>query len=189
MSSRYYYDDADKVMRPASEQLLRDLTRCDTGEGVRVSYLSRGRYHWDGSRGIYNRSSFYPLYANGYLDEDVRLDSAPVRVTEAGRQLAAKLEEQEAAKRRPKRKPDAESPAALRALAALAEFDGPVLPYSGDPRGVWRLGSRDGYGAREETFYALRDAGYVDIIPGDFLARRLVVTDAGRERLARRRQG
>ncbi|MFH8805271.1 hypothetical protein ACH4F6_37980 [Streptomyces sp. NPDC017936] len=181
-----YYDDGDKVMRPASERLLRDLARCDRGEGVKVRYLSRGRYYWDGSRGVYNRSSFLPLYAHGLVDDGGN-DSAPVRVTEAGRRRAAELEEQVAQKRRPKTKPSAESPAALRALAALAEFDGPVLPHSGVPRGVWRLGSRDGYAARRATFYALAEAGYVEIIPGDFMARRLAVTDAGRERLARRR--
>ncbi|MFD8226875.1 hypothetical protein ACFV16_22190 [Streptomyces massasporeus] len=185
-----YYDDEDKVMRPASERLLVDLARCDTGEGVRVRYLSRGRYYWDGMRGTsYNRASFRPLYANGFVDDDGNEWNrhGPVRVTEAGRQRAKELEARDAVKRRPAAKPNAESPSALRALAALAEFDEPVLPYSGEPRGVWRLGSRDGFGAREATFYALRDAGYVNIIPGDFLARRLVITDAGRERLARLR--
>jgi hypothetical protein len=186
VSSRYY-DEDEEVMRPASERLLVDLARCDTGEGVRVRYLSRGRYYWDGMRGApYNRASFTPLYANDLLGGWDGQDG-PVKVTEAGRKLAAELEKKEAAKRRPVAKPSAESPAAMRALAALAEFDGPVLPYSGDPRGVWRLGGRDGYAAREATFYALRDAGYVDIIRGDFLSRRLAITDAGRERLARRR--
>jgi hypothetical protein len=186
VSSRYY-DEDEKVMRPASERLLRDLARCDAGDGVHVRYLSRGRYYWDGMRGTsYNRASFRPLYANGFVD-DGGDDTAPVKVTEAGRLRAEELEARDAAKRRPAAKPSAESPSALRALAALAEFDGPVLPYSGEPRGVWRLGSRDGFGAREATFYALRDAGYVDVIPGDFMARRLVITDAGRERLARRR--
>lgn len=174
-------------MRPSSERLLRDLARCDTGEGVRVRYHSRGRYTWDGSRGIYNRSSFYPLYANDLVDDGGN-DSAPVRVTDAGRELAAQLEEKDAAKRRPKTKPNAESPSALRALAALAEFDGPVLPHSGNPRGVWHLGSRDGYAAKELTFYALAKAGYAEITPGDFMARRIVITDVGRERLARRRR-
>lgn len=187
MTRHDFYDESERIVRPASERLLRDLARCDKGEGVRVRYLSRGRYHWDGSHGVYNRSSFYPLYA-GDLVDDGGNDSAPVRVTEAGRRLVAELEERDAAKQRPKAKPHAESPSALRALAALAEFDGPVLPYSGDPRGVWRLGSRDGYGAREATFYALRDAGYVAITPGDFMARRLAVTDAGRARLARVRR-
>lgn len=180
-----YYDEEERTMRPASERLLRDLARCDTGDGVRVRYLSRGRYYWDGSRGVYNRASFRPLYAGGLVDDGGN-DSAPVRVTEAGRAYVAKLVEREAQKR-PKAKPNAESPSAQRALAALAEFDGPVLPYSGDVRGTWRLGRRDGFGARETTFYALRDAGYVDITPGDFMARRLVITDAGRARLARRR--
>ena len=182
-----YYSDEERVMRPASKRLLRDLARCDSGEGVRVRYLSRGRYYWDGMRGApYNRASFYPLYAGGLVDDGGN-DAAPVRVTEAGRRLAAELEARDAAKRRPPVKPNAESPAALQALAALAEFDGPVLPYSGEPWGVWRLGSRDGFGAKEATFYALRDAGYVDILRGDFLSRRLVITDAGRERLAHRR--
>lgn len=184
-----YYEPEERVMSPASERLLVDLARCDTGEGVRVRYLSRGRYYWDGMRGApYNRASFRPLYAND-LVEDGGNDAAPVRVTEAGRKRAAKLEEKAAAKRRPKRKPSTESPSALRALAALAEFTEPVLPHSGDPRGVWRLGSRDGFAARELTFYALADAGYAEILPGDFLARRIVITDAGRERLARRRRG
>lgn len=181
-----YYDDEDRVMRPASERLLRDLARCDTGEGVRVRYLSRGRYYWDGSRGVYNRSSFRPLYANGLVDDGGN-DSAPVHVTEAGRERAAELEEQETKRRRLKKGADAESPSALRALAALAEFTEPVLPYKGNPRGIWRLGSRDGYAAREETFYALADAGYAAILRGDFLARRIAITDVGRDRLARRR--
>lgn len=181
-----YYDDEDRVMRPSSERLLVDLARCDQGDGVRVRYLSRGRYYWDGMRGTaYNRASFLPLYANEYVDDGGN-DSAPVKVTEAGRRLAAELEARGAAKRRPKTKPNAESPSALRALAALAEFDEPVLPYSGEPRGVWRLGSRDGFGARVETFGALVDAGYAATIRGDFMAQRIVITDAGRERLARR---
>jgi hypothetical protein len=182
-----FWDDAEKVMKPASERLLRDLARCNTGDGVRVRYLSRGRYYWDGSRGAYNRSSFYPLYANDLVD-DGGSDAAPVKVTEAGRKLAVELEKRDAQRRRPKTKPSAESPSALRALAALAEFDGPVLPHSGDPRGVWRLGSRDGFAARESTFHALADAGYAAIIPGDFLARRIVITDAGRKRLTRNRR-
>lgn len=177
-----YYDEEDRVMRPSSERLLRDLARFDKGEGVRVRYWSRGRYSWDGTTAVYNRASFRPLYANGLVD-DGGDDAAPVRVTEAGRRLAAELGEREAAKRRPKAKPNAESPSALRALAALAEFDGPVLPYSGDPRGTWRLGSRDGYAAREVTFYALAEAGYAAILRGDFLSRRIAITDAGRERL------
>lgn len=181
-----YYDDVDKTMRPASERLLRDLARCDKGDGVRVRYLSRGRYYWDGSHGVYNRASFHPLYANKLVDDGGN-DAAPVRVTEAGRKLATELEERDAQKRRPETKPNAESPSALRALAALSEFDGPVLPYSGDPRGVWRIGGRDGYAARELTFYALRDAGYAEIIRGDFMTWRIAITDAGRERLARRR--
>lgn len=177
-----YYDDEERVMSPASERLLVDLAWCDTGEGVRVRYLRAGRYHWDGSRAAYNRLSFTPLYANGLVDDGGN-DAAPVRVTEAGRERAAELEKQAAAKRRPKTKPSAESPSALKALAALAEFTEPVLPHSGNPRGVWRLGSRDGYAARETTFYALVDAGYAATIRGDFLARRIVITDAGRERL------
>lgn len=186
-----YYDDQDKVMKPASERLLVDLARCDTGEGVHVRYLSRGRYHWDGMRGApYNRASFLPLYANGLIDDDGSewQWNGPVRVTDAGRDRAAMLEDQAAAKRRPKTKPSAESPSALRALAALAEFTEPVRPHSGDPRGVWRLGSRDGYAAKEATFYALVNAGYAATIRGDFLAVRIVITDAGRERLARRRR-
>lgn len=182
-----YWDESEKVMAPASERLLRDLARCDTGDGVRVRYLSRGRYYWDGMRGApYNRASFHPLYANGLVDDGGN-DAAPVKVTEAGRRRAAELEEREAQRRRPRTKPNAESPSALRALAALAEFTEPVLPYSGTPRGVWRIGRRDGFAAREATFNALADAGYAAIIRGDFVSRRIVITDAGRERLARRR--
>ncbi|MGW2213233.1 hypothetical protein [Streptomyces sp. NPDC001781] len=179
-----YWSDEEKVISPASERLLIDLARCDTGEGVRVRYLSRGRYHWDGMRGApYNRASFRPLYANDLVDDGGN-DAAPVKVTEAGRKRAAELEERAAAKgQRPKWKPDAESPSALRALAALAEFTEPVLPYSGNPRGVWHLGARDGFAARELTFCALADAGYAEIIPGDYMARRIVITAAGRERL------
>lgn len=185
-----YYDDGPREMTPASERLLLALSCSDKGDGVNILYLSRGRYHWDGPHGApFNRQTFQPLYDHGLVQGWDRYDSdGPARLTEAGREYAARLAAQEAEKRARRRKaPDAESPAALRALAALAEFDGPVTPYSGDVRGIWRLGSRDGYGAKEVTFYALRDAGYVEIIPGDFLARRLAVTDAGRARLARRR--
>jgi hypothetical protein len=181
-----YFSDEEKTVRPASERLLRDLARCDNGDGVRVQYLSRGRYQWDGSRAVYNRSSFWPLYAADLVDDGGN-DAAPVKVTKAGRRYVAELEQREAQKTRPRTKPNAESPSALRALAALARFDGPVLPHSGFPRGIWRLGSRDGFGARETTFHALVDAGYARIIPGDFMARRIVITEAGRERLARRR--
>lgn len=180
------YTEQERKMTPAAERLLLALHRSDKGEGVRVRYLSRGRYHWDGPHGAaFNRASFRPLYAHGLVD-DSGSESTPLRLTDAGRERAKELHALDTERRnRPRKKPDAESPAAQRALAALAKFDGPTRPHSGQPRGIWHLGSRDGFAARELTFYALVKAGYAAITRGDFLAVSIAITDAGRERLKR----
>ncbi|MFF4246251.1 hypothetical protein ACFYY2_17535 [Streptomyces sp. NPDC001822] len=169
-------------LSPASEKLLRALARADKGDGVNVSYLSRGRYHWGSSSAAYNRASFYPLFdANLLTGWDGEND--PVRVTEAGRQLLTELDA--AAKpKREKQPPNPESPAALRALRAIAALPQPVRPHSGARRGLWALGSRNGHGTTELLIYAMERAGYVRIIHGAHLSTAIEITDAGRARIA-----
>lgn len=172
------------ALTPASEKLLREIARQDARGGTTVKYLSRGRYHLVPGSGVYNRATFRPLFANGLVAGwDERDDDGPIRLTDAGRGLVAELDGQQTAKK-PRPKVNAESPSAIRALRALAELPQPVLPYTGARRGVWALGRRDGYSANELTFCALEDAGYVRILRGAHLSRRLEITDAGRQRLA-----
>lgn len=175
-------------LSPASQKLLREIARHDKGDGVAVRYAGRGRWHLDRSTASYNRATYWPLFerdlVTGWDEHD---DDVPLRLTGAGRALAAELDTQAEAQQAVKKarpKPAAESPSALRALRALAELPQPVRPHGGARRGVWHLGSRDGYSARELTFCALEKAGYVRLIHGAHLSVLIEITNAGRERLA-----
>ena len=172
-------------LSPASQKLLREIANRDkTGNGIAVGYLSRGRYTIGSSSGAFNRGTFRPLFEYdlvvGWDEHD---EDGLLRLTDAGRTLAAELAAQQKAKT-PHPKADPESPAALKALRALAELPQPVRPHSGHRRGIWALGSRDGYSARELTFNALEKAGYVRLTHGAHLSTLIEITDAGRQRLA-----
>jgi DNA-binding PadR family transcriptional regulator len=177
-------------LSPASQLLLRELAQRDQGDGVAVKYGSRGRWYLAGQVGSknFNTRTFPPLYdaglATGWDESD---DDGPMRITEAGRKLAAELEAQatsrEAAKKaRPKT--SADGPAALRLLSEIAQCDEPAWIYFDSRyRRFQRLNSRDGYQATVDTWRALEKAGYirterVSSIGGN----RVSITDAGRKR-------
>ena len=178
-------------LSPASQNLLRELARRDNGNGIAVRYASRGRWYLDGvdSSKLFNRRSFAPLYENdlavGWDEYD---DDGPMRITEAGRKLAAELEEQAKAQRLAKEarsKPNPDGPAALRLLREIAKYDEPALVYAdGSNRRAWQLGARDGYSASIDTWSALRAAGRIHIEYSFAGGKRVSITDAGRERLA-----
>ncbi|TXS16059.1 hypothetical protein EAO71_35120 [Streptomyces sp. ms191] len=109
-------------------------------------------------------------------------DDGPIRATDSGRKLIADLDTNTKPKRT-KKPASAETPSALAALRALAALPQPVQPHSGHRRGIWSLGARNGYSARQTTFYALADAGYVKVHHGPHLSTRLEVTATGRRRL------
>ncbi|MBQ1118570.1 hypothetical protein, partial [Streptomyces sp. C3-3] len=148
-------------LKPASEKLLREIAKYDTGAGVRFHSGAAGRYIHPNTLAAYNARTFYPLTGRGYVTDDEN-DSAPVRVTEAGWRLLAHLDATAKPKRK-KKPPNPESPAALKLLSALAKHTEPVLIHSGQSRSVWRLGSRDGFSARTDTYLAVVDAGYAEI--------------------------
>ncbi|MBQ1118573.1 hypothetical protein, partial [Streptomyces sp. C3-3] len=56
--------------------------------------------------------------------------------------------------------------------------------HSGQSRSVWRLGSRDGFSARTDTYLAVVDAGYAEITHSFAGGQRITITDAGRNRVA-----
>ncbi|MBT2429408.1 hypothetical protein J7F02_28280 [Streptomyces sp. ISL-112] len=165
---------------PASEKLLREIAKYDTGAGVRFYSGPAGRYIHPNTLAAYNARTFYPLTGRGYVTDDEN-DSAPMRITEAGRQLLAHLDAAAKPKRK-KKPPNPESPAALKLLRALAEHTDPVLIHSGQPRGVWHLGSRDGFSARDSTYFAVATAGYAEITYSFAGGRHIAITDAGRQR-------
>lgn len=173
--------DQQPALKPATEKLLREIAKYDTGAGVLFRPAACGRYAHPNTLTTYNGRTFYPLTGRGLVTDDG--DSAPVRITDAGRQLLADLDAV-AKPKREKRKPSAESPAALKLLRALAEQPARVLIYSGRPRTIWHLGSSDGLSARAETFLAIASAGYAEIAYEFAGGRRITITAAGRGRIA-----
>jgi len=170
-------------LSPASQKLLREIAKYDTGNGVQFGHEPRNRYSHPNTLSVYNIRTFYPLTGQGLVDDGGN-DSAPVRITEAGRKAAAELESQQAAKKaRPT--PSAEGQAARRLLREIAKHDKPTLIYS-DSRGprVWRLGRHDGYCAAVDTWTALRRAGLIHVEQSFAGGQRVSITDAGRQRLA-----
>ncbi|MFF2411834.1 hypothetical protein [Streptomyces sp. NPDC058092] len=171
------------ALTPTAEKLLREIARCDKGAGVRFRYAGRGRYSHPNTLAAYNQGTFRPLYKHGLVDDGGN-DEAPVRITDAGRQLLAELDAAAAAKpKREKKPPNPESPAAIRALRVIAALPQPVRPYGGARRGLWAFGSHDGHGTTELLVYAMEKAGYVRIIHGPHLSTLIEITDAGRARL------
>ena len=147
-------------LSPASQKLLLAIAKYDKGAGVQFRYAGRGRFSHPNTLAAYNQGTFRPLYRARLVDDGGN-DSAPVRVTEAGRTLAAELEaqatEQQAAKKaRPK--PSADGPTALRLLREIAKQEKPTPIYNDGGRRVWSLG-RDGRRASIDTWMALQKAG------------------------------
>ena len=174
-------------LSPASQKLLREIAKYDKGHGVLFGYAGRGRYSHPNTLAAYNGGTFRPLYRHGLVDDGGN-DSAPVRVTDAGRKLAAELEEQAAAQAAAKKarpKPSADGTAARRLLREIAKNAEPVLIYSDSrQRRMWSLGSHDGYRASADTWLALSGADLIHIEYGFAGGKRVSVTDAGRKRLA-----
>lgn len=170
-------------LSPASQKLLREIAKYDKGAGVLFRYAGRGRFAHPNTLADYNQRTFWPLSQAKLIDYDH--EDAPVRITEAGRELATELDAQQAAKK-PRTKVSADGPAALRLLAEIAKYDKPTSIYFDSRyRRFQRLGGHDGYRATVDTWVALEKAGYirterVSSIGGS----RASITDAGRARLA-----
>jgi hypothetical protein len=171
-------------LSPASQKLLREIAKYDTGAGVQFRYAGRGRFTHPNTLAAYNQGTFRPLYRHQLVDDGGN-DSAPVRVTEAGRKLAAELEAQRPEKK-PRQKVNPDGPAALRLLAEIAKHDKPTSVYFDSRyRRFQRVGSHTGYRATVDTWVALVKAGYIRTERVSSIGgHRVTVTDAGRERLA-----
>ncbi|MFF9309971.1 hypothetical protein ACF1BS_03580 [Streptomyces sp. NPDC014748] len=176
-------------LSPASQKLLREIAKYDTGAGVLFQHESRSRYSHPHTRSVYNRRTFFPLTGQGLVDDGGN-DEAPVRVTEAGRKLAAELEEQAKAdqdRRKARPKPSADGATALRLLQEIAKHEGSLI-YDDGRRRVWRVASRDGHRASIGIWVALEKAGYIRTDRVSSIGGQSVtVTDAGRQRLAGKR--
>ncbi|WP_328336802.1 hypothetical protein [Streptomyces violaceus] len=180
-------------LSPAAQTLLRELARRDKGDGVAVRYSGRGRWYLDGvSTGLhFNTRTFPALYDAGLaVGWDEYDDDGPMRITEAGRKLAAELEEQAKAQHAAKlarSKPNPDGVTALRLLREIAKHDEPARIHDDGRRRVWRLGSHDGYSASVDTWVALAKAGRIRVDRVSSIGgHEVAVTDAGRERLAAR---
>jgi hypothetical protein len=174
-------------LSPASQKLLRELAHRDKGTGVAVRYASRGRWYLDGpsSSDLFNTRTFPALYDAGLaVGWDEHDDDGPMRITEAGRKLAAELDAKTAAQEAAKKarpKPSADGATAMRLLREIAKHEEPVLVYDDGRRRVWRLGSHDGYSASIDTWTALAKADRIRIErAGSIGGQRVSVTDAGR---------
>lgn len=168
---------------PASEKLLRAISRNERFGGANVTYLSRGRYTLGSTGRAYNRNTFQPLFEHCLAEGWDEYGGGPIRLTDAGREWLATADAT-AKPKREKKPPNPESPSAIRALRALAALPQPVRPYGGARRGVWNLGSRDGHGVTERLVYGMEKAGYVRMIHGAHLSTLIEITDAGRARAA-----
>ena len=177
------------TLSPASQKLLRELDRRDKGDGIAVRYSGRGRWSLDGGSAAFNRASFSPLLEAGLVTGwDEYDDDGPMRITDAGRTLAADLEHQAAAKAAAKKdraKTNPDGPTARRLLREIAKRGPSALVY-GDMRRrrVWHLDAHDGYSASADTWLALSGASYIHIEYGFAGGKRVSVTDAGRKRIA-----
>ncbi|MFK0288267.1 hypothetical protein ACIQVL_48520 [Streptomyces sp. NPDC090499] len=175
-------------LSPGSQKLLREIAKYDKGNGVQFRYAGRGRHSHPNTLACYNAATFRPLYREGLVDDGGN-DSAPVRVTEAGRKLAAELNEQAKAREAAKKarpKPSADGPAARRLLREIAKHD-KSLVYDDGLRRVWRVASHDGHRASIDTWMALAKASLIRIDRVSSIGgNRVTVTAAGRERLEER---
>ncbi len=173
-------------LSPASQKLLREIAKYDTGAGVRFRHAPRARYSHPVTLSVYNARTFYPLTGRGLVDDGGN-DEAPVRITEAGRKLAAELDEQAKAQQAAKKVrpgPSAEGATALRLLREIAKHDQSLI-YDDGLRRVWRVASRDGHRASIGIWLALEKAGYIRTERVSSIGgHRVSVTDAGHQRLA-----
>ncbi|MFJ2259502.1 hypothetical protein ACIOKD_14370 [Streptomyces sp. NPDC087844] len=173
-------------LSPASQKLLREIAEHDRGAGVLFQHAARARYIHPHTLSAYNLRTFYPLTGRGLVD-DGGSDHTPVRVTEAGRKLAAELAEQRKAQQAAKKArpaPSSEGATAQRLLREIAQRDGSLI-YDDGLRRVWRVASHDGHRASIGIWVALEKAGYIHTERmGSIGGQRVSVTDAGRARLA-----
>ncbi|MCI3277577.1 hypothetical protein [Streptomyces cylindrosporus] len=169
------------TLPPASQKLLREIAKYDTGNGVLFRYASRGRFSHPNTLSCYNARTFWPLSKAKLIDYEN--EDAPVRITDAGRQALAELDAQQAEKKtRPK--PSANGATALRLLREIAKYDEPPMVYDDGLRRVWRVASRDGHRASIGIWVALEKAGYIRTTRvSNIGGHRVTVTDAGRQRL------
>lgn len=171
---------------PASQKLLREIAKYDTGAGIRFRHAARARYSHPNTLSVYNARTFYPLTGRGLLDDGDN-DEAPVRITEAGRKLAAELDAQHKAQqaaRKTRPKPSAEGATAMRLLREIAKHDQSLVHDDGLRR-VWRVASHDGHRASIGIWVALEKAGYIRTERAASIGgNRVTVTDAGHKRLA-----
>ena len=179
-------------LSPASQKLLREIADRDKGEGVRIQYSGRDRWYLAGvsTQGLYSTRLFPDLCAAGLAAGWDEYGERPLRITEAGRKLAAELEERskaEQAAKRARSKPSAEGVTALRLLREIARHEEPAEVYDDGLRKVWRVGSRDGHRASIGIWVALEKAGYIRTERVSSIGgHRVTVTAAGRKRLERR---
>lgn len=178
-------------LSPASQKLLCELASRDKGEGVRVQYSGRDRWYLAGvsTQGLYSTRNFPALCAAGLAVGWDEYGENPIRITEAGRKLAAELEEQakaEQARKKSRPKPSADGVTALRLLREIAKHDGALVYDDGLGR-VWRVASRDGHRALIGIWVALEKAGYIRTERVSSIGgKRVTVTDAGRKQLEKR---
>lgn len=174
---------------PAAQRLLRELARRDTGDGVRACYSGRDRWHLAGTStdGLYNTRNFPALCSAGLATGWDEYGESPVRITEAGRKLAAELDEQAVAQQAAKKSrpsPSADGATARRLLREIASHDQPVTIHDDGLRRVWRVGSHDGHQASIGIWVALEKAGYIRTERVSSIGgHRVTVTAAGHERL------
>lgn len=171
------------TLSPASQKLLREIAKYDTGAGVQFRYASRGRFSHPNTLSCYNARTFWPLSKAKLIDYDN--EDAPVRITEAGRKALAEIDAQQAEKK-PRPKTNPHGPAALRLLREIAKYDEPAWIYFDSQYSRFqRVGGRDGYRATVDTWVALERAGLIRTQRVSSIGgQRATVTDAGRQRLA-----
>jgi hypothetical protein len=170
-------------LSPASQKLLREIARHDQRDGTAAKYLSYGRYTLDPGSGTFNRATFRVLFEHDLiLGWDKHDADGLLRLTDAGRKVVAELEAQQVAKK-PRPKPSADGPTALRLLREIAKLEKPTLIYSDGRRRSWSLG-RDGHRASIDTWLALSSADLIHIEYGFSGGKHVSITDAGRKRLA-----
>lgn len=176
-------------LSPASQKLLRELAARDKGDGVRVQYSGRDRWYLVGvsTEGLYSTRLFPALCAAGLAAGWEEYGETPLRITEAGRKVAAELDERakaEQAAKKARSRPSADGVAAMRLLREIAKYDEPAMVHDDGLRRLWRVGSSDGYRASINTWVAVERAGYIRTERVSSIGgRRVSVTDAGRKRL------
>lgn len=78
-------------LKPASERLLREIAKRDTGDGVHFTWETGGYFRLTGTDYRVARRTFFPLTGWNSLIDDLGGDE-PVRINDAGRRLIAELD-------------------------------------------------------------------------------------------------